>query len=140
MQQRGIVLPHFFVRVLWRLLDASFIYSNKEASLPHFLVKRMFVCYNMNCYSQFRTEPGLQQHLWHSSACKDYMTEQRCTDAGIETINTTRRQAYGVQCTRLNYDMNAEFPLYAPYKEFSMMQPTTLMLMTHRTLMTCTVN
>ena len=52
------------------------------------------------------------------STCKDYMSEQRCTDAGIQTINTTRRQAYGVQCTRLNYDMNAEFPLYSPYKEF----------------------
>ncbi len=47
------------------------------------------------------------------------MLQQRCTDAGIETINASRRQAYGVQCTRLNYEMNAEFPLYAPaYKEF----------------------
>ena len=47
------------------------------------------------------------------------MLEQRDTDAGIEAINSTRRQAYGVQCTRLNYEMNAKFPLYAPsYKEF----------------------
>ncbi len=77
----------------------------------------MFVCYNMNRYLQFRTECGLQQHLWHSSSCKDYMLQQRCTDAGIETINTSRHQAHRVQCTRLNYDMNAEFPLYAPYEE-----------------------
>ena len=53
-----------------------------------------------------------------SSTCKDYMLQQRCTDADIETINTSRHQANGVQCTRLNYEMNAEFPLYAPYKEF----------------------
>jgi hypothetical protein len=46
------------------------------------------------------------------------MLEQRHTDAGIKSINSTRRQAYGVQCTRLNYEMNAEFPLYAPYEEF----------------------
>jgi hypothetical protein len=48
------------------------------------------------------------------------MLQQRwCTDAGFETINTSRRQACGVQCTRLNYEMNAKFPLYAPsYKEF----------------------
>ena len=46
------------------------------------------------------------------------MLEQRHTDAGIETINSTRRQAYGVQCTRLNHEMNAEFPSYAPYEEF----------------------
>jgi hypothetical protein len=46
------------------------------------------------------------------------MLEQRHTDAGIESINSTRRQAYGVQCTRLNYEMNAEFPLYAPHEEF----------------------
>ena len=36
------------------------------------------------------------------------MLEQRCNDAGIKTINTTRRQAYGVQSTCLNYKMNAE--------------------------------
>ena len=46
------------------------------------------------------------------------MLEQRHIDAGIKSINSTRRQAYGVQCTRLNYEMNAEFPLYAPYEEF----------------------
>ena len=52
------------------------------------------------------------------------MSERRCTDAGIETINTTRRQAYGVQCTRLNYEMNAELPLYAPYEEFQYDAPS----------------
>ncbi|KAI2491050.1 hypothetical protein MHU86_23530 [Fragilaria crotonensis] len=52
------------------------------------------------------------------------MLEQRDTDAGIEAINSTRRQAYGVQCTRLNYEMNAEFPLYAPYEEFQYDAPS----------------
>ncbi len=117
-QMLVFLLPHIFVCLRCRLLYASFTDSNRQASLLLFLVKRMFVCYNMNCYSQFRTERGLQQHLWHSSTRKGCMLQQRCTDAGIETINTSRYQAYGVQCTRLNYEMNAKFPLYAPYKGF----------------------
>ena len=68
------------------------------------------------------------------------MSEQRRTDAGIETINTTRHQANGVQCTHLNYNMNTEFPLYAPYEDFRYDAAMTLMLMTHRNLMTHTVS
>ena len=47
------------------------------------------------------------------------MLEQRCTDAGIKTIYTTHHQSYGVQCTYLlNYEIKAEFQLYALYEEF----------------------
>ena len=89
--------------------------SNKGVSMLHYVN----MLYNMNCYLQFRTERGLRQYLWHSVKCRDYLLEQRCTDAGIETINTAHRQSYGIQCVRLNHKMNAKPPLYyAPYKEF----------------------
>jgi hypothetical protein len=78
----------------------------------------MIVRYNMNCYAQFRTERGLQQYLGIVLNAEIYMLEQTCSDAGIETINSTRHQSYGTQCTRLNYKVNAEPPLYALYKEF----------------------
>ena len=46
------------------------------------------------------------------------MFEQRIIDAAVETINTTRRQAYGVQCTCLNYEADAAVPLYTtPYEQ-----------------------
>ena len=78
-----------------------------------------FVCYNINCYSQFRTQRGLQQHLWRSPTWKEYRLEQRIIDAAVETINASMRcQAYGVQCTRLNYEADAAVPLYTtPYEQ-----------------------
>ena len=43
--------------------------NNEAASRP-----ASFTCFNINCYSSFKTERGLRQHLWRNDACRDYMT------------------------------------------------------------------
>ena len=42
------------------------------------ILYNMFVCYNINCYSTFRTERGLHQHLFRNAGCQQYMITMEC--------------------------------------------------------------
>ena len=59
--------------------------GNNEAAPPH----AGFTCFNVNCYTTFRTERGLRQHLWRSDACREYMSLPRPLVA--DSVNITVR-------------------------------------------------
>ncbi len=75
----------------------------------------MFACYNVNCYSTFRTERGLRQHLFCNAGCQQYMNHN-----GTRQAQLLRGHAsYGVECMRLNRMMNAIIvPIYRPFEAF----------------------
>ena len=92
--------------------------NNEAASHP-----ASFTCFNINCYSSFKTERGLRQHLWRNDACRDYMTSEPRNPlaASIGIVHESswcRRFGYGVESLRLNPFMNAEPPSYEPYEVF----------------------
>lgn len=88
----------------------------------------MFACYNVNCYSTFRTERGLRQHLFRNAGCQQYMNYNGTRLYGSVNDNEggggqapllRRRESYGVECMRLNRMMNAiVVPIYRPFEAF----------------------
>jgi len=92
--------------------------GNNEAAFPH----AGCTCFNINCYTAFRTERSLRQHLWRSAACREYMSLPRPLVA--DSVNITRestwcrRLGYGVESSRLNPFMSADPPSYEPYAVF----------------------
>ena len=93
--------------------------GNNEAAPPH----AGFTCFNVNCYTTFRTERGLRQHLWRSDACREYMSLPRPLVA--DSVNITRestwrrRLGYGVESSRMNpFIMRADPPSYESYEVF----------------------
>ncbi len=92
--------------------------GNNEAAPPH----AGFTCFNVNCYTTFRTERGLRQHLWRSDACREYMSLPRPLVA--DSVNITRestwrrRLGYGVESSRMNPFMSADPPSYESYEVF----------------------
>jgi hypothetical protein len=88
----------------------------------------MFACYNVNCYSTFRTERGLRQHLFRNAGCQQYMNHNGTRLYGSLNDNEggggqapllRRRASYGVECMRLNRMMNAiVVPIYRPFEAF----------------------
>ena len=91
--------------------------NDEAAASPH----AGFTCFNINCYTTFRTELGLRQHLWRSDACREYMSLPRpLADSIYITRESTwcRRLGYGVESSRLNPFMSADPPSYEPYAVF----------------------
>ena len=90
----------------------------------------MFACYNVNCYSTFRTERGLRQHLFRNAGCQQYMNHNGMRLHGSVNDNEGgggqapllhRRASYGVECMRLNRIMNAiVVPIYRPFEAFDL--------------------
>ena len=88
----------------------------------------MFACYNINCYSAFRTERGLRQHLFRNAGCQQYMNHNGMRLNSSVNDNERggggapllrRRASYGVECMRLNRMMNAiVVPIYCPFEVF----------------------
>ena len=81
-----------------------------------------FTCFNINCYTTFRTERGLRQHLWRSDACREYMSLPRPPVADGVNVpcesSLRRRWGYKVESLRLNPSMSADPPSYEPYAVF----------------------
>ena len=91
--------------------------NDEAAASPH----AGFTCFNINCYTTFRTERGLRQHLWRSDACREYMSLPRPLADSINIIREStwcRRLGYGVESSRLNPFMSADPPSYEPYAVF----------------------
>ena len=92
------------------------------------ILHNMIACYNINCYSTFRTEHGLHQHLFHNAGCQQYINHKGMhlngsvngSEVGEGQAPLLRRRAsYGVECMRLNRMMNAVVvPIYPPFEEF----------------------
>jgi hypothetical protein len=88
----------------------------------------MFACHNINCYSTFRTERGLRQHLFCNAGCQQYMTHNGiCLYGSVNDNEGGQGQApllrrcasYGVECMLLNRMMNAiVVPIYCPFDAF----------------------
>ena len=81
-----------------------------------------FTCFNVNCYTTFKTERGLRQHLWRSEACSKYMSAEAqpliASCAILHESTWCRRLGYGVESLRLNPFMSADPPTYEPYEVF----------------------
>ena len=45
------------------------------------------------------------------------MSRARKIDVSVETVSTSRLVGYGVESTRLNFDMNTDVPSYGPYED-----------------------
>jgi hypothetical protein len=92
--------------------------GNNEAASPD----AGFTRFNINCYTTFRTERGLRQHLWRSAACRECMSLPRPLVAN--SVNITRestwcrRLGYGVESSRLNPFVSTDPPSYKPYAVF----------------------
>jgi hypothetical protein len=76
----------------------------------------------VNCYTTFKTERGLRQHLWRSEACSKYMSAEAqpliASCAILRESTWCRRLGYGVESLRLNPFMSADPPTYEPYEVF----------------------
>ncbi len=92
---------HFLLNSVWK--RCPFIITQR-------LSDRMFHCFNINCNQQFGTERGLCLHLWHSPLCQEYMSRARKINVSVETLSTSRLVGYGVESTRLNFDMSTNAP------------------------------
>jgi hypothetical protein len=90
------------------------------------LLHNMFARYNINCYSTFRTERGLHQHLLRNAGRQQYMNHNGMHLNGSVNDNEEgggqgapllhRRASYGVECMRLKRMMNAVVvPIYRPF-------------------------
>lgn len=85
--------------------------GNNEAASP----QSGFTCFNVDCYTIFRTERGLWQHLWQSDACCEYMLLPRppvAKDGVSFTRESTgcRRLGYGVELSRLTNPFMSAVP------------------------------
>lgn len=107
-----VFVAHYFVSTFDHFL-LNFVRQRSTLIITQRLCDPMFHCFNINCYQRFRTERGLRSHLWRSSLCQEYMS-RAWIDVSVETVSTSRLVGYGVESTRLDFDMNTNVPLYAP--------------------------
>jgi len=82
----------------------------------------LFACYNVNCYSKFKTQKGLSLHLAHNPACQHYVAHcQRPVANNPQTIPLAAAPSgrvtiaklqqsnwYGTHAQRLNPFMSSE--------------------------------
>ena len=117
MKSKGIIVAQYFVSTSNHFLLNS-VWQKCPFIVRQSVFDRMFNCLNINCYQRFGTERGLRSHLWRSTPCQEYMSRARKIDGSVETVSTSRLVGYGVESTRLNFDMNTDVPLYGPYGDF----------------------
>ena len=73
----------------WRQLTPLITFHHSTTLTATILINMpsLFACYNINCYSKFKTQKGLSLHLAHNPACQHYVAHfQRPVATNPQTI------------------------------------------------------